>query len=106
MRHNFEKSELVELFSAFLDRNGALEKYKDAFRRKNRGEAQGTVCPVVAVIDDIYERGINIKFIVDRSFNWTVTDQGHNYWAQLDHLWYDEVDSLIAGHTPSYDSIW
>ena len=92
--------ELKLKFLQFLKKHDALDNYKKnimKFINKSRfGDVMNVLsCP--KIIGLLYKVNGEVNYyeyftqLINYAFYWRDTQQGHNYWKELNSLWKDEV---------------
>jgi hypothetical protein len=94
------QEEVVRLFSNFLKRHKAYKRHSTALRKRAYGA--NNLTELVSYISDC---GEDIGVLIDRSFTWSNTIQGHKYWSKLDVEWRMYVADAKK-NAIKYNSIW
>lgn len=104
MKQNLSEKEIVAEFSNYLKKNRSYSSYCKNLRENNNPgmEAIRTVFGMVRYIK--IRRG-SISGIIDKSFTWSNTQQGHGHWSALNDGWCKYYNRLCKG-TTTYNSIW
>lgn len=77
-------------FRAFLGRNGCCEQFDRAFAEQNNSTLFDRAVWSLYPFDEA---------VIGVAFDWTLTDEGRSYWAQIDCLWYAEATRSHTTHS-------
>ena len=83
--------EVKRIFYGWLQQQGALNEYKEAIKG-------GSACNAREFDGQILSQFINA------SFTWSLTPQGHDYWAGLHKKWSSYIKGYIKTHSKFF--IW
>lgn len=83
------KEKWIEEFLIFLIEKEILHYYISALKKSKKLNK-----------DTIHHNILtgNVKGWINKSFNWSGTPQGHNYWALMSEEWQKRVDTLRHLH--------
>jgi hypothetical protein len=91
MRKEITFRELTKIFLQYLKENNAYDKYKRAVRTQQRCYIKGwynhinpLTISAIATPSILSNRP---NELINFSFNWYRTPEGHNYWSDLDARW-------------------
>ena len=96
--------ELKLKFLQFLKEHDAFDNYKQNIMKFINKSRFGDVINILScpkIIDSLYEGNGEVNYyeyfkeLIDYAFCWRDTQQGHNYWKDLNDLWGDEVLNFI-----------
>lgn len=89
--------EMVAEFLSFLKENNALRGYQRAVRKQNLPHFK----TIENKINPFTIEPIRVLFnqeryceLVNMTFQWSLTPEGHKYWAELDHKWRKRIRDL------------
>ncbi len=87
--------EAIREFLFFLKKENAYKKYIKAIKRQKKEEFKNlenyinvlTIYPLKTCF-----KNDMICYLIDRSFTWVYTEEGHGFWAELDRKWYLKME--------------
>ncbi len=90
--------ELVREFLFFLKKENAYKEYIKAIKqqRKNEFENWGNHINVLTIksIKSCFRNISYIGYLIDNSFQWISTEEGHNFWSALDEKWHNKMRNV------------
>ena len=100
MENKLEPFEIVNLLTTFLSDCGAYKNYEIVLAKKSTGPKT-----LDAFVNYIHDCGYPPDKIIDQSFTWGATPQGHKYWSNIDINWRVFLRKAMEDKV-SYNSIW
>ena len=100
MKNKLTSFELVNLFTTFLNDCKAYKKYEIVLAKKSTGPKTLT-----AFVNYMYDCGYTPDALIDQSFTWSNTPQGHEYWSTMESKWGVFLRKNIENRV-DYNSIW
>ena len=87
--------EIVREFLLFLKKENAYEEYIKAIKqqRKSKFKNWGNYINVLTIdsIKECFRSNGKIRRLIDYSFHWSSTKEGHNFWSALDIKWCEKM---------------
>jgi hypothetical protein len=85
--NNLLLPEAKKVFYGWLQQQGALNEYKKALEVWSAIHARE------------YDDGQVLSQFINASFTWSLTPQGHTYWARLHKKWVSYITGYIKTHS-------
>lgn len=97
MRKEITFRELTKIFLQYLKENNAYDKYKRAVRtQQNIKGWYNHINPLtISAIANPSILSNEPNELINFSFNWTRTPEGHTYWSDLDVRWRTLMSNYI-----------
>ena len=88
--------ELEMEFIKFLKKNNAYKQYMTARRQYLQKECGATAFQLVNpnMLVSWHFGKYDYEGIIDKSFSWRQTKEGHDFWSKLDDKWYDIASNI------------
>lgn len=87
--------EIVKEFLLFLKKENAYKKYIKAIKQQKKGQFKnlGNYINVLTIdsLKGCFVYSSNIGYLIDSSFHWASTKEGHDFWSELDRKWHDKM---------------
>ncbi len=90
--------EIIREFLLFLKKENAYKEYIKAIKRQKKGEFKnlGNYINVFTInsLKICFKSDSNIGNLIDNSFHWDATKEGHYFWSELDRKWCDKMRNV------------
>jgi hypothetical protein len=90
--------EIVREFLFFLKKENAYKKYIKAIKqqRKSQFKNWGNYINIFTInsLRECLKNNSNIGYLIDNSFHWASTKEGHDFWSALDNKWHDKMRNI------------
>lgn len=88
--------EIIKEFLFFLKKENAYKEYIKAIKQYRKKEFRNwenyinilTIKPLKNCVIN------NIAYLIDCSFTWSSTEEGHDFWSALDKKWRDKMKDI------------
>ena len=92
--------EYVKQLITFLKRSGTLKRYKEEILKQHQScfsSLYNYINPLsIKQLSFDIERGY-IEDVIDHAFTWSESDEGHDFWSQLNESWHNKMrDKVIV----------
>lgn len=91
MKRKLTYREIVREFLLFLKTEHAYKEYIKAIKQQKKRQFKNWENYInIFTIDSLkgcFEDDINIRYLIDNSFHWAITKEGHEFWSRLDKKW-------------------
>lgn len=98
MTREFTYREIIREFLFFLKKENAYKKYIKAIKQQKKREIKnwGNYINVLTInsLKECFRNNSNIGYLIDCSFNWASTKEGHDFWSALDKKWCDKMRNI------------
>ena len=95
MKRKLTYREIIREFLFFLKKENAYKKYIKAIKQQKKGEFNNFENYInvltISSLKRCFRNGSNIPYLIDSSFHWASTKEGHNFWSELDIKWNDKM---------------
>ena len=98
MKQKLTYREIIRKFLFFLKRENAYKEYIKAVKQQRKKEFinWGNYINVLTIksIKRCFIDISNIAYLIDCSFTWSSTKEGHGFWLELDTKWRDKMKDI------------
>ena len=98
MTREFTYREIIREFLFFLKKENAYKKYIKAIKQQKKREIKnwGNYINVLTInsLKECFIKNSNIGYLIDCSFHWASTKEGHDFWSALDKKWHDKMRNI------------
>lgn len=87
--------EIIREFLFFLKKENAYKEYIKAIKQQRKGVIKnwGNYINVLTInsLRKCFKNNSNMAYLIDNSFHWASTKEGHDFWSALDKKWRDKI---------------
>ena len=87
--------EIIREFLFFLKKENAYKKYIKAIKQQKKEQFKNWENYInIFTINNFkgcFRSDSNIGNLIDYSFHWAITKEGHDFWSELDKKWRDKM---------------
>lgn len=95
MKQKLTYREIVREFLLFLKKENVYEQYIKIIKIQRKSEFKNleNYINVLTInsLKECFRNNSNIGFLIDKSFHWAATKEGHDFWSALDTKWHDKM---------------
>lgn len=88
---------IYKAFISFLKKEDCFDNFKNEWFRLNRMRPEIENLSIKQMIEFYFKKGEmhNIFDLIDHSFHWIETVNGHNYWRVISYKWFNYLKDKI-----------
>lgn len=87
--------EIIREFLLFLKKENAHKEYIKAIKQQRKSQFKNWENYIniftINNLKECFRSNSNIGYLIDNSFHWASTKEGHDFWSALDIKWRDKM---------------
>ncbi len=90
--------EIIREFLFFLKKENVYKEYIKAIKQQKKREIKnwGNYINILTInsLGECFLKNNYVVYLIDMSFNWSSTKEGHKFWSELSHKWHGKMKDI------------